>query len=72
MALLELVAISYLLPAELSLCSLMRSDSVAERAAMSNIADNVRDKYRRTKFELDGLPAARTTGEPQALIDAVC
>jgi len=66
-ALLGLVAVSYSLSAEISLRVSMLSDRVAERAATSNIANNVRDKYRRTKFELDGLPAARITGERQAL-----
>jgi hypothetical protein len=41
----------------------MRSDRVAARAATSNVAMNVRDKYQRAKFELDGLPAARSTIE---------
>ena len=41
----------------------MRSDRVAARAATSNVAMNVRDKYQRAKFELDGLPAARSTVE---------
>ena len=62
------VAVCYSLSAEISLRVSMLSDRVAERAATSNIANNVRDKYRRTKFELDGLPAARTTGEREALI----
>ncbi len=59
-ALLGLVAISYSLSAELSLWASMRSDRVSERAATSNVAMNVRDKYQRAKFELDGLPAARS------------
>ena len=41
----------------------MRSDRVGEGAATSNVAMNVRDKYQRAKFELDGLPAARSTVE---------
>jgi hypothetical protein len=60
-ALLGLVAISYSLSAELSLWASKRSDRVAERAATSNVAMNVRDKYQRAKFELDGLSAARST-----------
>ncbi len=63
MALLGLVVISYSLPAELSLWARMRSDRVAKRAATSNVAMNVRDKYQRAKFELDGLPAARSAAE---------
>ena len=35
----------------------------ARRAATSNVAMNVRDKYQRAKFELDGLPAARSSAE---------
>jgi hypothetical protein len=62
-ALLGLVAISYSLWAERSLWAGMRNDKVAKRAATSNVAMNVRDKYQRTKFELDGLPAARSTAE---------
>jgi hypothetical protein len=70
-ALLGLVAVSYSLSAELSLWASMRSDRIAERAATSNIAINVRDTYQRAKSELAGLPAARASGELQALIDGV-
>ena len=63
MAVLELVATSHSLAAQLSLWATMRSDRVAERAATSNVAMNVRDKYQWAKFELDGLPAARSTVE---------
>ncbi|MGH7488041.1 MAG: hypothetical protein ACREMY_20945, partial [bacterium] len=59
-ALLGLVAISRSLPAELSLWPGIRSDRIAKRAATSNVAMNVRGKYQRAKFELDGLPAARS------------
>ena len=62
MAVLELVATSHSLSAELSLWATMRSDRVAKRAATSNVAMNVRDKQR-AKFELDGLPAARFSVE---------
>ena len=62
-AVLGLVATSHSLSAELSLWATMRSDRVGERAATSNVAMNVRDKYQRAKFELYGLPAARSTVE---------
>jgi hypothetical protein len=75
-ALLGLVAISYSLPAELSLWAGMRSDRGAKRAATSNVAMNVRDKYQRAKFELDGFPAARSAAErldrPNVLVNIYC
>jgi hypothetical protein len=70
-ALLALVAISYSLSAELSLWASMRSDTIAVRAAESNVAIGARDQYQRAKLELDGLPPARPSAELQSLIDGV-
>jgi hypothetical protein len=67
-AVLGLVAVSYSLSAELGLWASMRGDRIAERAATTNIALNVRERYQRAVIELDGLDAARSTSELQTLI----
>ena len=48
----------------------MGSDRVLKRAATSNVAMNVRDKYQRAKFELDGLAAARCASERLGILTA--
>ena len=71
LAVLGLVAVAYSLSAELSLMATARGDRVAERAAASNVATQVRNRYTRAKLELDGIPAARPAAELQSLIDGI-